>query len=311
MRFISRKPHIEDVPPWPQQAETIRLLLIDDDEDEFTLLRETLAEIRGTHFELEWISTYRKGLETIIDGRHHAYLIDYRLGIGNGVELVREARAAGTLAPLIMVTGEGSRTLDMEAMEAGVSDFLEKGKTKPEVLERTIRYAITQAATTQALQLTLRRISGVERLVACWPRTGPRPEALEELMRLEDEDFGGERSSLYLMDEGTLRLAAVRGYPQPLSQIDPRSGRLTALLASGRSQLIPNMTIEPEYRSAEDPMELCLPLSAEGTCFGILNTAWSGDGSSADDAAGGLRLIADRLAVALALNRAIRGKSYS
>ncbi len=310
MRFTARTPHIEHVPPWPQQAETIRLLLIDDDEDEFKLLRETLAGIRGTHFDLEWISTYRQGLEAIIGGRHHAYLIDYRLGIENGVELVREARAAGTLAPLIMVTGEGSRTLDMEAMEAGVSDFLEKGKTKPEVLERTIRYAITQAATTQALQLALRRISGVERLGRMLAQDGPRPETLEELMRQVDEDFGGERSSLYLMDGGALRLAAVRGYPQPLSQIDPRSGRLTALLASGRSQLVPNMTIDPEYRSADDPMELCLPLMAEGTCFGILNTAWSQDASSADDAAGGLRLIADRLAVALALNRAIRGKSY-
>lgn len=31
---------------------------------------------------------------------------------------------------------------------------------------------------------------------------------------------------------------------------------------------------------------------------------------SADDAVGGLRLIADRFAVALALNRAIRGQSY-
>lgn len=311
MRFISRKSHIEDVPPWPQQAESIRLLLIDDDEDEFTLLRETLAEIRGTHFDLEWISTYGKGLEAIIDGRHHAYLIDYRLGIGNGVELVREARAAGTLAPLIMVTGEGSRTLDMEAMDAGVSDFMEKGKTKPQVLERTIRYAITQAATTQALSLALRRISGVEQFGRMLAQDGPGPEALEELMRLVDEDFGGERSSLYLMDEGTLRLAAVRGYLQPLSQIDPRSGRLTALLASGRGKVIPNMTIDPEYRSTEDPMELCLPLVAEGTCFGILNTAWSEDESSADDAAGGLRLIADRLAVALALNRAIRGKSYT
>ncbi len=310
MRFISHKPSIEHVPPWPQQAETIRLLLIDDDEDEFTLLRETLAGIRGTHFELQWISSYRKGLEAIIDGRHHAYLIDYRLGVENGIELVREARAAGTLAPLIMVTGEGSRTLDIEAMEAGVSDFLEKGKTKPEVLERTIRYAITQATTMQSLQLALRRISGVERLGRMLAQDGPGPEALEEVMRLVDEDFGGERSSLYLLQDGELRLAGVRGYSQPLSQLDPRSGRLTALLASGRSQLVPNMTIDPEYRSAEDPMEMCLPLMAEGTCMGILNTAWSPNGSAVDDAAGGLRLIADRLAVALALNRAIRGKSF-
>lgn len=56
---------------------------------------------------------------------------------------------------------------------------------------------------------------------------------------------------------------------------------------------------------------LCLRLMAEGTCFGILNTAWSEDEGSADDAVGGLNLIADRLAVALALNRAIRGKSYT
>ena len=155
MKFLGRagRPH-EDVPPWPQHAEAIRVLLIDDDEDEFALLKATMSDIRGTTFTLAWVDSYGGGLDRIRQGGYHAYLVDYRLGSMNGVDLVREARAAGCEDPLIMLTGEATRTVDMDAMNAGATDFLQKGKTSPQLLERTIRYAITHAETTNALRRT-------------------------------------------------------------------------------------------------------------------------------------------------------------
>lgn len=310
MRLLSRRPRdpIEEVPPWPQHAEAVRLLLIDDDEDEYELLRGVLADIRGTRYDLEWVASYREGIQAISAGRHHAYLIDYRLGGASGVDLVRQAREMGSEDPLIMLTGEGSRSVDMGAMEAGATDFLEKG-TSPALLERAIRYAITQAATSRELRHALRQISGVEAIGRLLAQDGPQPEALNQVMGLAVDEFGVDAAALYLMEDGTLQLAAVRGYEHPLSQIDPSSGRLARVIESGRGQMVPNVTVDPHHRG-DAPAELCLPLMAEGRCLGIMNTASDQEGKSAEDERG-LRFIADRLAVSLALNRAIRGRSYT
>ena len=310
MRFLSRSARQrEEVPPWPRQAEAIRVLLIDDDEDEFTLLKATMSEIPGTTFELDWAHSYGDGLHRIRQGRYHAYLVDYHLGNMNGVDLVREARAAGCEDPLIMLTGEPSRTVDMEAMEAGATDFLQKGKTPPYLLERTIRYAITHTETTQALRRTLRQVSGMEAFGRLLSEKGPVPEVLDEVIRLLAEDFEVARASIYLMDGDVLRLAAVHGYTRPTERLDPNGGRLARVIASGRAQTLPNLTIDPDDRTADDPMELCIPLMAEGSCVGVLNVAWL-EQSTDQDVQRGLRIVADRLAVGLALNRAVRGRSY-
>lgn len=63
-------------------------------------------------------------------------------------------------------------------------------------------------------------------------------------------------------------------------------------------------------RTADDPMELCLPLIAEGRCLGILNVAFDEE-VSGQDLQRGLYVIADRLAVGIALNRAVRGRSFA
>ena len=310
MRFLSRSPRApEAVPPWPQQAEVIRLLLVDDDEDEFALLRATLASIPGTAFELDWTDSYASGLRLIEKGGYHAYLVDYRLGAVNGVDLVREARAAGCEDPMIMLTGETDRAVDLEAMTAGATDFLQKGKTPANVLERTIRYAITHTATTQALRRTLRQVSGIEGFGRLLSEQGPVPEVLAEVLRLLGDDFGVTRSSLYLIDGDELQLAAVHGYAEPAQHLDARSGRLARVIASGRSQTIPNVSVDPDRRTANDPMELCVPFTAEGRCLGILNVAWDDD-ASGPDLQRGLHVIADRLAVGVALNRAVRGRSF-
>lgn len=307
--FGRRAPPREEVPPWPQQAEVVRLLLVDDDEDEFDLLRSTLSEIQGTTFELDWADTYADGLRRVVSGEYHGCLVDYRLGAMNGVDLVREARAAGCEAPLIMLTGESSRSVDIEAMEAGATDFLQKGKTPPHLLERTVRYAITHTQTTQALRRTLRQVSGIEAFGRLLSEQGPVPEVLDEVVRLLVEDFGVAHASIYLMEGAELHLAAVNGHDHPALRLDPHGGRLARVISSSRPAALPNITTDPEERGGDDPMEMCYPLVAEGKCLGVMNVAWPED--TADAALErGLRIAADRLAVGLALNRAVRGRSY-
>ena len=127
------------------EATRIRCLLIDDDEASFQLTQTFVEQIPWGEFELEWLATFAEGEEAIARQEHDVYLIDYRLGEGSGIELARNARAQGIHAPMILLTGAGRYEVDVEAMEAGVSDYLDKSKLDADFMERSIRYAMERA----------------------------------------------------------------------------------------------------------------------------------------------------------------------
>ncbi|RJQ52590.1 MAG: GGDEF domain-containing response regulator [Nitrospiraceae bacterium] len=121
---------------------TVKILLIDDDDDDYIMTRDLLSEIEGTRYELQRAMTYDKGLELIDQKSHDVYLVDYRLGERTGLELLREAINNGCRAPIIMLTGQGDKEVDVQAMKAGSSDYLVKGQINAPLLDRSIRYAI-------------------------------------------------------------------------------------------------------------------------------------------------------------------------
>lgn len=130
----------------------LRVLLVEDDEDDYSLTRDLLAEIPACQFDLEWAATYDDGLDALRQDRHDVYLFDYRLGRHNGVELLTEAVARGCKAPAILLTGQGERDVDIEALRAGASDYLVKGRIDAPMLDRSIRYAVERKRDRDALK---------------------------------------------------------------------------------------------------------------------------------------------------------------
>ncbi len=135
----------------PEEA-PVRVLLIDDDEAAFVLTRAVLNQIPTARFELECAQTFEEGASAIAKGVHDVYLIDYMIGDDSGIELVRRAREVLNRAPMILLTGKGRYEVDVEAMAAGVSDYLDKSSVAPDLLERSIRYAIERVRAETALR---------------------------------------------------------------------------------------------------------------------------------------------------------------
>ena len=133
-------------------AEALRILLVEDDEDDFFLTRSMLQTPGGAKVELDWEQSYAPALRAIRSGGHDLYLVDYRLGEHTGLELVREAWESDPPAPVIMLTGQGDYEVDLEATELGVTDYLVKGTIDALSLERTIRYAVRQYRATVDLR---------------------------------------------------------------------------------------------------------------------------------------------------------------
>ena len=128
-----------------------KILLVEDDQDDYLLTRSLLRDALGSRFELDWASTYDEGLNTCRGSAYDVILVDYRLGAQDGLELVSELVARGCKTPMILMTGQGSYDIDLEAMKVGATDYLVKGEVTATLLERTIRYAIERKYTEEAL----------------------------------------------------------------------------------------------------------------------------------------------------------------
>jgi signal transduction histidine kinase len=126
------------------QQQAIRVLLIEDDEDDFILTQDLLRGIEGTEFRIDWKPDYDLGLQALCEREYDVCIVDYRLGLRDGVQLVREATGRGCRPPIIVLTGQDGRDVDYAAMRAGAADFLSKSQITAPLLERSIRYSSQQ-----------------------------------------------------------------------------------------------------------------------------------------------------------------------
>ncbi|HYY98007.1 MAG TPA: EAL domain-containing protein [Pyrinomonadaceae bacterium] len=133
-------------------TQPIRVLLVDDDEDDYVMTRDMLAELGRGAFLLDWVASYEEARGAVSRGEHDVYLLDYRLGERSGLDLLREAGGEGRGAPMILLTGQGGDEVDAEAMKAGAADYLVKGSLEASLLGRSIRYAVERARASRALR---------------------------------------------------------------------------------------------------------------------------------------------------------------
>ncbi len=122
--------------------ENITITIIDDDEDDFILTEDYLSDIELITIHCKWISDFEDAEKEIQSEETDLFLIDYRLGKRSGLDLLKFARNNNSNKPIIILTGQGDREIDMLAMKMGADDYLIKSELSAEKLERSIRYAI-------------------------------------------------------------------------------------------------------------------------------------------------------------------------
>ncbi len=123
----------------PANEAPIRILVIDDDEEDFIITRDLLAEIEDLSHQVEWANGYASGLRALSATRHDIAFVDYRMGEHTGVELLREVIAAGCQIPLVLLTGQSDYEICVAAGKAGAVDLLIKGQVDAPVLARAAR----------------------------------------------------------------------------------------------------------------------------------------------------------------------------
>jgi two-component system, chemotaxis family, chemotaxis protein CheY len=73
-------------------------------------------------------------------GTYDLVLTDWNMPKKNGLDVIREIRAVNTTVPIIMVTTEAEKTRVLEAIQAGVSDYLVKPFTADMLREKLSKF---------------------------------------------------------------------------------------------------------------------------------------------------------------------------
>src|SRR5262245_38264333 len=95
---------------------TTRILIVEDDEDDFLIIEACIKDIPDKQFLIDWCYDYDEALQRIREARYDIYFVDYLLGARTGLDLLQEAKALGCEEPLILLTGIGNREIDIQAM---------------------------------------------------------------------------------------------------------------------------------------------------------------------------------------------------
>lgn len=174
-------------------AAALRVLLVEDDEDDFVLTSGLLSGIDSPKVDLKWVANYHDAVLAIGRGEHDVCLVDYYLGERTGLELLRQAAEVNSAAPMIMLTSHSGYDVDAEALRAGAAGYLVKGQISTATLERSIRYAIQRARLIEGL----RRLASHDELTGLYNR-----RAMDGMLKDETERHQryGRPAALVLLD---------------------------------------------------------------------------------------------------------------
>jgi PAS domain S-box-containing protein len=128
-----------------------RLLLIDDNPDDRTLAARKLEQ-EFVNPQIREIANVTELERALSQGNFDLVVTDYRLRWTDGLVILREVKQRYPDCPVVMFTGTGSEEIAVEAMKAGLDDYIIKSPNHYARLAVAVRTALNRARERQALQ---------------------------------------------------------------------------------------------------------------------------------------------------------------
>ncbi len=131
--------------------QTLRILLIDDNPDDRTL---AVRELQRNFTPLDIVQAadaegFNQALEA---GGFDLVITDYQLRWTDGLTVLRTVKSYWPDCPVVMFTATGSEEVAVEAMKAGLNDYVLKSPKHFTRLTTAVRLALEQARQEQALK---------------------------------------------------------------------------------------------------------------------------------------------------------------
>jgi len=137
---------------------TISVLTIEDNPGDARLIEEMLKEAKRVRFYFLNSLTLSGGLEELLNNKVDIILLDLNLPDCTGQDTISIIHEKVKAVPIIILTGRVDEELAIESLKLGMQDYLVKGKIDPELLERSILYAIGRQQVMQELDNSKNKI---------------------------------------------------------------------------------------------------------------------------------------------------------
>lgn len=120
----------------------IQTLLIEDNPGDVRLIQEMLSEVNTGACEITVFDRLGSARAALEQGDYDVVLLDLTLPDSTGLETLSRLRPTVATAAVIVLTGLNDEAAAVQALREGAQDYLVKDRMNPEVLWRSIRYAI-------------------------------------------------------------------------------------------------------------------------------------------------------------------------
>ncbi|WP_413031079.1 PP2C family protein-serine/threonine phosphatase [Mycolicibacterium litorale] len=141
-------PHDSELRPVPDSAvapmtrfDTLTVLLVEDDRGDALLVEELIVDA-VTDIRLRWAESMAHAAREIKTSRPDCVLLDLNLPDANGTDAVDQICGLDPTLPIVVLTGHIDERYGVSAVASGAQDYLVKGRVEPEMLRRSLLYAI-------------------------------------------------------------------------------------------------------------------------------------------------------------------------
>ncbi len=124
------------------RSSIIKLLLVEDNDVDAHLTKDILAEWSIEQFDITHVTRLSEAFTHLARDRYDAILLDLSLPDAYGLPTLKQVQATSPTIPIIVLSGVSDQALSLQAVQQGAQDYLVKGQGHPELLARSIRYAI-------------------------------------------------------------------------------------------------------------------------------------------------------------------------
>jgi PAS domain S-box-containing protein len=129
-----------------------KILIVEDNETDALLLRDTLEESGSHHLDLTVAGQVRDAIRLLSETRFDVVLSDLSLPDSHGLETFTRLYTHAPETPIILLTGFEDESLGLEAVRAGAQEYVVKGTMNGKALWRVISYAIERQSLEKAVR---------------------------------------------------------------------------------------------------------------------------------------------------------------
>ena len=125
----------------PTSPQPLSVLLVEDDRADALLVEELIADA-AVDIRLVWAHSVADAEREIACARPDCVLLDLNLPDANGIDALDHICDCDATLAIVVLTGLFDEHFGVSAVASGAQDYLVKGRVEPDMLRRSLLYAI-------------------------------------------------------------------------------------------------------------------------------------------------------------------------